>query len=197
MNFFVVLCAIVATIMIRLLSNPTVATMSYIFISYIFNYDADFVPIRNHDGEVEDSLFTHRFIHLDKTFQGRHVNVTYHLVECGNASAEPIVFGHGLGENWRVWKKIMYPFCGTHRAIAFDSEGMGQSYWPNIVQDVPVGESTMFMADMQMEMLRSIGVRCFNLVITDYTFWTTLAMLNEYGHNTILRYGKLQSVRKQ
>ena len=29
------------------------------------------------------------------------VNVTYHAVECGDQLAEPIVFGHGLCENWR------------------------------------------------------------------------------------------------
>lgn len=52
-------------------------------------------------------------------------------------------------------------------------------------------------ADMQMEMLRRIGVHRFNLVITDYSFWTTLSMLTEYGDDVILRYGKLQSVSKQ
>jgi putative heme iron utilization protein len=46
---------------------------------------------------------------------------------------------------------------------------------------------------MQMEMLRIIGVERFNLVITDYSFWTTLTMLTEYG-DVVLRYGKLQSV---
>ena len=34
-----------------------------------------------------------------------------------------------------------------------------------------------FMADMQMEMLRRLGVSSFNLVVTDYSFWSTLAML--------------------
>ena len=52
----------------------------------------------------------------------------------------------------------------------------------------------MSRADMQMEMLRRIGVHKFNLVITDYSFWSTLSMLTEYGDDVILRYGKLQSV---
>lgn len=47
---------------------------------------------------------------------------------------------------------------------------------------------------MQMEMLRRIGITKFNLVITDYSFWTTLSMLTDFGDNVILRYGKLQSV---
>jgi hypothetical protein len=34
-----------------------------------------------------------------------------------------------------------------------------------------------FMADMQMAMLRALGVSSFNLIVTDYSFWSTLAML--------------------
>ena len=94
---------------------------------------------------MEDGKFTHRFVKLNQTYSGRPVDVTYHVVECGDHNAEPIVYGHGLCENWRVWKKIMLEFCDTHRVIAYDSEGMGQSEWPNVLHDLPKGQSTMFM----------------------------------------------------
>ncbi len=43
------------------------------------------------------------------------------------------------------------------------------------------------MADMQMQMLHRLGVTRFNLVNTDYTFWSSLGMLDEYGPGTIMR----------
>jgi hypothetical protein len=183
---------VVGIVLYRLSTNGSFATFSYMVISYLADFDHDQLFITNFDGEIEDE-FTHRFVPLDHTFYGLPVNATYHVVECGNADAEAIVFGHGLCENWRVWKTIMREFCGTHRVIAYDSEGMGQSAWDNILRDLPKGKSMNFMADMQMEMLKRIGVHKFNLVITDYSFWSTLSMLSDFG-DVILRYGKFQSV---
>jgi hypothetical protein len=181
-------------ILLKLLNTGLVSTLIYIALSYYGNFDAEFPLLTNYDGEIEDTLYTHRFIHLNQTYSGRPVNVTYHIVECGSPDAEPIVFGHGLCENWRVWKHIMKEFCGTHRAIAYDSEGMGQSEWPDVLRDLPKGQSRYFMADMQKEMLRKINVHRFNLVVTDYSFWSTLSIINEFGDDPVLRYGKLQSV---
>lgn len=195
-SFSIFLGIFAAYLSYKLYDNASFATFGYIAISYLASFDKDNIRVKNYDNEIEDSIFTHRFIHINQTFGGFPVDATYHIVECGNPTAEPIVFGHGLAENWKVWKNVMVDFCSTHRAIAVDCEGMGQSIWPNVISDVPSGKSRAFMADMQMEMLRKIGVRCFNLVITDYTFWSTLSMLREYGADTILRYGKLQSVYK-
>jgi hypothetical protein len=192
--FAVVVFGLLAMVIFKAMNSGIVSTLVYITLSYYGNFDAEYPLLSNFDGEVEDSLFTHRFIHLNQTYSGRPVNVTYHIVECGAADAEPIVFGHGLCENWRVWKDIMKEFCPTHRAIAYDSEGMGQSFWPDVLADLPKGESRHFMADMQKGMLSRINVHRFNLVVTDYSFWSTLSILGDFGGDAILRYGKLQSV---
>lgn len=194
LSVLVVCSAVVAIILRRLMQNATVATFGYILVSYLLNFDSNQLFLRNSDGEIEDGMFMHRFVHIDRTFNGLPVNATYHAVECGPPNAEVIVFGHGLGENWRVWKDIMKPFCGEYRAIALDSEGMGQSTWDTIFNDLPKENSPGFMADMQMQALRQLGVSRFNLVNTDYTFWTNLAMLVDYGDDVILRYVKIQSV---
>lgn len=185
---------LLSAIVYKILNTGLSSTLIYIAISYLGNYDSEYPLVINYDGEVEDGIFTHRFVHLNQTFTGQQVNVTYHIVECGAYDAEPIVFGHGLCENWRVWKKIMKEFCDTHRVIAYDSEGMGQSEWPNVLREIPKGKSRYFMADMQKEMLRKINVHRFNLVVTDYSFWSTLSIIDEFGDDPVLRYGKLQSV---
>lgn len=190
----VIVIGLFAAIILKLLSTGLVSTLLYIALSYYGNFDTEYPLLTNYDGEVEDNQYTHRFVHLNQTYSGRPVNVTYHIVECGAPDAEPIVFGHGLCENWRVWKHIMKEFCDTHRVIAYDSEGMGQSEWPDVLRDLPNGQSRYFMADMQKEMLRQINVHRFNLVVTDYSFWSTLSMIDEFGDDPILRYGKLQSV---
>lgn len=183
----------------RILTNPSLATFAYIVVSHWKGFDSDAVVDGNYDGEVEDDVFIHRFVHLNETYHGLKVNVTYHAVECGDPHAEPIVFAHGLCENWRVWKETMKNFCGTHRAIAYDIEGMGQSHWPDVLGDLPLpkGSSMDFMADMQMGMLHKLGVSCFNLIVTDYSFWSTLGILDykqkDSNESVILRYGKFQS----
>ena len=130
MNKFQWICLILFTLLnifiFRLIQNPTVATFGYIVVSYLRNFDAGQKTIVNYNGEVEDGIFTHRFIPINQTFRGLPVEATYHIVECGSVNSEAVVLGHGLGENWRVWKKIMIPFCDTHRLIAFDTEGMGK-----------------------------------------------------------------------
>ena len=122
--------------------------------------------------------------------------MTYHVVECGNETSEAIYFIHGLAENWKVWKEIMLPFCGSFRPIALDIECHGQSQWPNVHQEVSKTNSREFMGEMQLSLLNAMGVDRFNLVVTDVGFWSSLSMLNEKnlrGENRVLRYGKFQS----
>jgi hypothetical protein len=90
-----------AIVLYRILSNPSLALFTYIIVSYFKNFDSDVILDNNFNGEIEDEIFTHRIIHLDKTYSGYEVDVTYHAVECGDPTAEPIVFAHGLCENWR------------------------------------------------------------------------------------------------
>jgi len=64
----------------------------------------------------------------------------------------------------------MRPFCATHRPIAIDVEGMGQSFWPSAEKDIPEGESREFMADMELTLLEKLGaslLASFTLECTD------------------------------
>jgi pimeloyl-ACP methyl ester carboxylesterase len=144
---------------------------------------------------MEDGKFLHRFVPLTETANGMSVNITYHTVECGAADAEPIIFLHGLAENWMVWKEIMDPFCATHRPIAIDIEGMGQSFWPSILNDLK-GNSRDYFANLELALFLKLGAERFNLVVSDYGFWTSLSLLlskTADGKHRVLRYGKFQS----
>ena len=44
---------------------------------------------------------------------------------------EPILFVHGLAGNWRNWLKSLPHFGRTHRAIALDLPGFGDSPLPS------------------------------------------------------------------
>ena len=142
---YIILAAVSALVAHRLLSIKVIATIFYTFLSYLFRFDSEVVREINFDGQIEDNVFEHRFIQLTNTLSGKRVNVTYHAVECGSQKAEPIVFIHGLAETWKVWKEIMLPFCSSHRAIAIDLEGQGQSHWPNILEDLSDNDARGFM----------------------------------------------------
>jgi hypothetical protein len=52
------------------------------------------------------------------------------------------------------------------------------------------------MGDMELQLLEQLGATRFNLVVTDYGFWSTLGMLSKKdkgGKSKILRYLKIQS----
>jgi hypothetical protein len=119
--------ALVLLLAVLIATQPLPATLFYLVAAPSLGVDSHLAPRRNSDGQTEDGVFVHRFVHVDKTAVGAHANITYHLVECGEASAEPIVFVHGLGETWRVWKDVMRPFCKRYRPISITCEGFGQS----------------------------------------------------------------------
>lgn len=52
-------------------------------------------------------------------------------------SGEPILFVHGLGGSWRNWLENLPHFGRTHRAIALDLPGFGESPMPAWPIDVP------------------------------------------------------------
>lgn len=143
-GLLIVIGLLVGIILEKMITTQSLATFSYIVVSYFAKFDSESSLLINYEGEMEGQ-FRHSFVKLNQTFRGLPVNATYHVVECGDKNAEPIVFGHGLCENWRVWKQVMSEFCDTHRVVAYDSEGMGQSFWPNVLQDLPKGDSTSFM----------------------------------------------------
>jgi pimeloyl-ACP methyl ester carboxylesterase len=189
------LIALIAIAWYRILNHPSLSTILYLSIERIFQFDKNIKQIINYHGEIEDEVLTHKFIPLTHTSAGDPVDVTYHVVECGPEDGEVIVFFHGLCETWRIWKYQMLPYCSTHRVIAIDSEGMGQSWWPNPEADIPEGASREFMGQMTIALLDKMDVNRFNMVVTDYSFWSTMYVVTHESHRggRILRYAKFQS----
>jgi pimeloyl-ACP methyl ester carboxylesterase len=60
---------------------------------------------------------------------------TVNFAEIGEG--EPILFVHGLGGSWRNWLENLPHFGRTHRAIALDLPGFGESPMPEWSIDVP------------------------------------------------------------
>ena len=69
--FFLII--ILGIVIYRIVNNPSLAVFSYIVVSYFHDFDNNVVVDNNYDGEVEDKIFTHRFIHLDNTYSGLKV----------------------------------------------------------------------------------------------------------------------------
>jgi pimeloyl-ACP methyl ester carboxylesterase len=45
----------------------------------------------------------------------------------GQGNATPVVFVHGLGSNWQVWREQLDHFRRTRRAVAYDQRAHGES----------------------------------------------------------------------
>jgi hypothetical protein len=67
----------------------------------------------------------------------------------------------------------MQPFCSSHRAVAIDIEGMGQSFWPTVSQDIR-GDARGFMGKLQLTLLEKLGVCMFVCVLLFYPFFLFL-----------------------
>lgn len=187
---------------IKFMNTSFFANILYISISSLLKYDADIAYSQNYHGELEDVIFQHNFINLADNIAEADVNVTYHYVECGPKTGEPVVFYHGMLETWKAWKSVMKSLCEvpdpSYRVIAVDIEGQGQSSWHSHGNNIKLYHSTRrdireLQSMMQLLLLRSLKVDKFNLVVSDYGFWTTFHMLS-LAPDQILRYGKIQSV---
>ena len=110
------------------------------------------------DTEVIDGVvFTHRFADAP----GDYETLRWHYVECGDPQAEPVVFLHGIPDSWFQWCHQMSALSGTHRCIAVDLKGYGQS-------DTGPGDYRHEGSSEQLwTMLRQIGVTRFNLATHD------------------------------
>jgi pimeloyl-ACP methyl ester carboxylesterase len=84
-----------------------------------------------------------RWVEVD----GRAVNV----IDSGG-DGPPLLFVHGLGGAWQNWLLNMPVFMGSHRVVAFDLPGFGES-------EMPAGEvSIQELARVVDEVCRRIGV---------------------------------------
>ena len=110
------------------------------------------------DTEVIDNVtFTHHFVDAP----GDYETVGWHYVECGKADGEAIVFLHGIPDSWFQWCHQMSAFAETHRCIAIDLKGYGQSDTkPGNFQHEACSEDLF-------RMLQQIGVQRFNLATHD------------------------------
>ena len=108
------------------------------------------------DQEALDGVtFTHHFVDAP----GDEETIRFHYVEAGQG--EPIVFLHGIPDSWFQWHHQMAALSATHRCIAFDLKGYGQS-------GTAVGDYRHEAAAEQL--LRAIdlaGVEKFNVVTHD------------------------------
>lgn len=110
------------------------------------------------DGDVEvvgETEVTHRFVEAG----GDAEAVRWHLVEAGRG--EPIVFLHGLPDSWWMWHRQLDAFAGTHRVVAVDLKGYGQS-------DKATGDYRAEGVAAQLgHLLDALGVAEFNLMVHD------------------------------
>jgi pimeloyl-ACP methyl ester carboxylesterase len=108
------------------------------------------------DTEVLDGVtFTHHFVEAP----GDYDMIGWHYVEAGEG--ETVIFLHGIPDSWYQWHHQMAAISSTHRCIAIDLKGYGQS------EKAP-GDYTHEGAGEQLyTMLRQIGVNKFNLVTHD------------------------------
>lgn len=110
------------------------------------------------DTEVLDGVsFTHRIV----LGPGDGEVIQWHYVETGPASAEIVVFLHGIPDSWYQWHHQMAALSQTHRCIAVDLKGYGQSSKaPGDYRHEGAGEQLF-------RMLQQVGAHRFNLVTHD------------------------------
>jgi pimeloyl-ACP methyl ester carboxylesterase len=118
------------------------------------------VPPRepDEDGGIEDvhgTQVTHRFVEAP----GEGEMLCWHYVEAGEG--EPVVLLHGFPESWHAWNHQIPDLARTHRVIAVDLKGYGQS-------DKRRGDYTHEgVSEQLLALLDTIGLDRFNLVTHD------------------------------
>ena len=106
---------------------------------------------------LDDVTFTHHFVDAP----GDYETIRWHYVECGRKDAEVVLFLHGIPDSWFQWFHQMAALSATHRCIAVDLKGYGQS-------DKKAGDFRHEgVAEQMYAMLQQIGVTQFNMVTHD------------------------------
>lgn len=140
------------------------------------------VPSAN--GETEDLngvSVTHRFVDAP----GDSELVRWHLVECGPADGEVVVFLHGVPDSWFQWHYALEGLASTHRCIAIDLKGYGQS-------DKRTGDYRQKgVAEQLRALLDQLGIDRFNIVTHDRGTPPADHLVAALGER-VLRYGRGQ-----
>lgn len=66
-----------------------------------------------------------------RTYQLSVSRLRLNIVEWGDPSAPPLILQHGGRDNARSWDWVARAFAGSHRVIAPDMRGHGDSEWAN------------------------------------------------------------------
>lgn len=115
-------------------------------------------PDNEGDTEVLDGVtFAHHFVEAP----GDYEKIRWHYVEAGPSDSEIILFLHGIPDSWFQWHHQMSALSTTHRCIAVDLKGYGQS------EKGPGDYRHEGVAEQMFTMLSQIGVHKFNLVTHD------------------------------
>ena len=137
-------------------------------------------PDKEGDTEVLDGVtFTHHFVDAP----GDHETVKFHYVEAGPPSAEAIVFLHGIPDSWFQWHHQMSALASSHRCIAPDLKGYGQS------EKLPGDYRHEGAADQLYGMLTQIGLTKFNMVTHDRGTVQADYIVAKHPES-VLRYGR-------
>ncbi|MGW1169355.1 alpha/beta fold hydrolase [Streptomyces sp. NPDC002550] len=138
----------------------------------------------NHDGETEqlDGIsVVHRFVDAP----GDSQQVRWHLVECGPADAETVVFLHGVPDSWWQWHHALEALGGTYRCLAIDLRGYGQS-------DKRTGDYRQEGVAIQLQaLLDQLGVDRFSLITHDRGTPVGDHLVARMGER-VVRYGRGQ-----
>jgi pimeloyl-ACP methyl ester carboxylesterase len=110
------------------------------------------------DGDRESVGSTEAVHHFVDT-PGDSATVRWHYVEAGEGEA--VVFLHGIPESWFMWHRQIDALASSHRAIAIDLKGYGQS-------EKGTGDYRQEgVAEQLAMMLDRIGVDRFHIVSHD------------------------------
>ena len=112
----------------------------------------------DNDGEVEvlhGVEMTHHFVQAP----GESETIGWHYVGAGKG--EPVVLLHGIPDSWYLWHHQIAALSKTHRVIAVDLKGYGQS------EKRPGDYRHEGVAQQLLALLDVIGIDSFNLVTHD------------------------------
>lgn len=110
------------------------------------------------DGKVEvlhGVEMTHHFMQAP----GESETISWHYVEAGKG--EPVILLHGVPDSWYLWHHQIAALSKTHRTIAVDLKGYGQS------EKRPGDYRHEGVAQQLLALLDVIGIDSFNLVTHD------------------------------
>lgn len=149
------------------------------------------------DGDKID-VFTHHYVHIDKTVKGNPTNVTFHYISAGNPKHEAVVFTMGLSEPGIVYGEVMKKLLKEYYVLAVDGKGFPYSseHVSNIFDPTTTDPGSNYSLSFQGEELVSaldkLGIKKFNLVSSDLMSIVTGFWVGEWP-DRVLRYLRGQS----